>query len=71
MPIVRDIDNIKNIVFCCISTGVFGYPKEDAAKIAVKTVKKWMEDNPEKELKVVFNVYKDSDEEIYRHILSK
>ena len=50
---------------------MFGYPKEDAAKIAVKTVKKWMEDNPEKELKVVFNVYKDSDEEIYRHILSK
>lgn len=71
LNIVKDIDNIKNIVFCCISTGVFGYPKEDAAKIAVKTVKKWMEDNSERELKVVFNVYKDSDEEIYRHILSK
>ena len=32
-------------------------------------VYKRQEDNPEKELKVVFNVYKDSDEEIYRHIL--
>lgn len=31
---------LKSIVFCCISTGIFGYPKEEAAKVAVSTIKK-------------------------------
>lgn len=69
LNMIKDIDDVKNVVFCCISTGVFGYPKEEAAKIAVNTVKTWMENNPQRELKVVFNVFKESDEEIYKKIL--
>ena len=31
-------NGLKSLAFCCISTGVFGYPKEPAAKVAVDTV---------------------------------
>ena len=69
LNIAKEIDMIKNIVFCCISTGVFGYPKESATLLAVKTVKKWLKENPQKDLKVIFNVFKDSDEEMYKQAL--
>lgn len=61
-----------SVAFCCISTGVFGFPAEDAARIAVKTVQDWL-DNREstgKEIPViVFNVFLDSDEDIYKRLL--
>lgn len=59
---------LKNIVFCCISTGEFAFPNELACKIAVKTVKEWMNENKSK-LKVVFNVFKDIDRELYEREL--
>ena len=57
---------IESIAFCCISTGVFGFPQKDAAQIAVETVKEFLEGH---EMKVIFNVFKDEDYEIYRHLL--
>ena len=59
---------IKSIAFCCISTGEFHFPNEEAARIAVNTVKNFREKNsdcPE----VIFNVFKDRDLEIYRKLL--
>lgn len=35
-------NDVHSIAFPAISTGVYGYPKEDAAEIAVKTVKAWL-----------------------------
>lgn len=58
----------KSIAFCCISTGVFGFPQEEAAEIAVRTVRKWL-DAHEPNLHVVFNVFGPKDEEIYRELL--
>ena len=61
-----------SVAFCCISTGVFGFPAEDAARIAVKTVQDWLDDREStgKEIPViVFNVFLDSDEDIYKKIL--
>ncbi len=49
---------VKSIAFCCISTGVFMFPNERAAEIAVRTVKKYYEDTGSR-MKVVFNVFKD------------
>lgn len=63
-----DEKHLKTIAFCCISTGVFGYPKEKAAALAVKTVKEYL--NREKsELKVIFNVFTKEDYDIYKRIL--
>ena len=60
----------KHIVFCCISTGVYGYPNQKAAKIAVSTVKKWLINNPETHLeKIVFCCFLDIDLEFYNNLL--
>ena len=58
----------KSIAFCCISTGVFGFPQREAAQIAVDTVKRYKEEN-HSDIKVIFNVFKDDDYAIYNEIL--
>ncbi len=61
-------NGVKSIAFCCISTGVFMFPNQRAAEIAVKTVKDWLSATGS-EMKVVFNVFKDMDLDIYRSLL--
>ena len=58
----------RSIAFCCISTGEFHFPNELAAQIAVQTVRAWQRQNPDR-IEVIFNVFKDSDYEIYRRLL--
>ena len=58
----------KSIAFCCISTGVFGFPQREAAEIAVNTVRKWKREQNEG-ISVIFNVFKDEDLRIYKHLL--
>lgn len=60
----------KSMAFCCISTGVFGFPQKDAAKIAVKTVQDWLDRN-EADIQVIFNVFGRKDEDIYHELLFK
>jgi len=59
-------NNIKSIAFCCISTGEFHFPNDKAAEIAIKTVKKFL--SKHKNIEVIFNVFKEYDEEIYREL---
>lgn len=66
---LADENKISSIAFCCISTGEFHFPNDKAAQIAVQTVKKYKEETKSR-IKVIFNVFKDNDEEIYRKILS-
>ena len=61
-------NGLKSIAFCCISTGEFCFPNEKAAQIAVSTVKDYMQ-KKHSEIKVIFNVFKDVDYEIYRELL--
>lgn len=63
-------NEVKSIAFCCISTGVFMFPNQRAAEIAVETVKTWL-DETGSEMKIVFNVYKDIDLDIYDKLLNK
>ena len=60
---------VTSIAFCCISTGVFHFPNQRAAEIAVETVKKFKAET-RSEMKVIFNVFKDLDLEIYRRLLT-
>ncbi len=53
----------KDIAFPAISTGIYGYPKEEAAKIAYKISKAFLEDNPD--MKIYFIFHKQSDKEIF------
>ena len=59
---------LKTLAFCCISTGVFGYPQRDAALVAIDAVHQHLSQN-DPDLKVVFNVFLASDEAIYRELL--
>ena len=61
-------NGIKTIAFPCISTGVFRFPKDNACRIAIKSVKKFLEKDNTIE-KVIFNVYSDEDLEIYENEL--
>ncbi len=59
---------VEAIAFCCLSTGVFRFPQQRAAEIATTTVKTFL-DNDDRIKKVIFNVFKDEDLEIYSGIL--
>jgi O-acetyl-ADP-ribose deacetylase (regulator of RNase III) len=65
---IADANKIKSIAFCCISTGVFMFPNEEAARIAVATVKEYRAETGS-ETEVIFNVFKELDEELYRKLL--
>lgn len=61
-----------SIAFCCISTGVFGFPPVEAAPIAIDTVRAWIAERDEKGQDapaVVFNVFSQSDETLYAKLL--
>ena len=63
-------NGVESIAFCCISTGVFHFPNQRAAEIAVETVQKFKAET-RSEMKVIFNVFKDLDLEIYRRLLTE
>lgn len=58
----------QSIAFCCVSTGLFGFPSNDAAHIAVQAAHRWLEAN-QSDMHVVFNVFEEKDDVIYRGIL--
>ena len=59
---------LNSIAFCCISTGEFHFPNDKAAKIAIETVGEYKKLTNSK-IKVIFNVFKNSDYKIYREYL--
>ena len=61
--------DIKSVAFCCISTGEFHFPNDKAAEIAWKTVTAFLEKHGDRMERIVFNVFKDSDLEIYKKVL--
>lgn len=61
--------NLKSIAFCCLSTGVFGYPKDEACSLAVRTVKAWLAKDGYN-IKIIFNVFTDEDKKFYEHELA-
>ena len=61
-------NNLESVAFCCISTGEFHFPNEQAAEIAVATVKEFLKKQTSVR-KVIFNVFKDLDKAIYEKLL--
>ena len=57
-----------SLAFCCISTGVFGYPKQAAAEVAVDVANRWLT-AAQSPMVVVFDVFSDEDAAIYRRLL--
>ena len=61
-------NGLRSVAFCCISTGEFHFPNEDAARIAVRTVQSFRAQHPDAP-EVIFNVFQDKDDAIYRQLL--
>ncbi len=61
-------NGLGSVAFCCISTGVFGFPQRRAAEIAVQTIRDYRAKTQGK-IEVIFNVFKSDDYEIYRELL--
>jgi len=61
--------NLDSIAFCCISTGEFRFPRQEAAEIAIKTVREYLGSHNPLLQKIIFNVFTDADYEIYMDLL--
>lgn len=60
----------KSIAFCCVSTGLFAFPKELASTIAINTVHDYLKTHPNSTIKhIVFNVFSNEDKEVYENNL--
>lgn len=60
-------NGLKSVAFCCISTGVFRFPKDEAARISVSTVREYLKHSRIE--KVVFCVHGDENLRIYQSLL--
>lgn len=65
---LADETGLSDIAFCCISTGVFHFPNERAAEIAVQTVRDFLKESGSS-IRVIFTIFKDKDYEIYQRLL--
>lgn len=59
---------LESVAFCCISTGEFHFPNEQAAEIAVQTVQQFLRQETSVK-QVIFNVFKDVDQAVYKRLL--
>ena len=58
--------DVHSIAFPAISTGVYGYPLEDATEITVKTVAQWLEDHADYAMQVIFCCFDARTERVYQ-----
>lgn len=64
---------LETIAFPCISTGIYGYPNENAAMVALETIRNWLEEDEysSKVKRVIFCLFLNVDVKIYRKLLHK
>ena len=62
-------NGLRSVAFCCISTGVFRFPNDRAAEIAVGSVTDWLSGHSGDMDRVIFNVFKDADKALYEKLL--
>ncbi|MGW7976205.1 protein-ADP-ribose hydrolase [Staphylococcus xylosus] len=67
---IADAHQLTSIAFCCISTGVFGFPQAEASRIAIDTVLNYKRTH-QSDIKVVFNVFTDTDSKLYKEGLKQ
>lgn len=64
-----DSVEIRSLAFCCIATGLYGFPNQSAAQIALDTVIRWVRQHPGRYSHIVFNVFLNKDLAVYRQEL--
>lgn len=61
--------DLHTIAFPAISTGAYGYPKQEAAAIALTTVSNWLSDNPDYGMTVVMSCYDEKTRQCYQNVI--
>lgn len=69
LKLMKD-NNLRSVAFPCISTGIYGFPNEPAAEIALKTVHDWILSNQDEIDRVIFCVFLETDYEIFKRKMS-
>ncbi|XP_036084929.1 ADP-ribose glycohydrolase MACROD2 isoform X2 [Rousettus aegyptiacus] len=64
-------NNIRSVAFPCISTGIYGFPNEPAAIIALSTIKEWLTKNHHEVDRIIFCVFLEVDFKIYKKKMSE
>ena len=64
-------NSLRSIAFCCISTGVYAFPADEACSIAVDSVCRWLDENDGAMDRVIFNVFSLKDRKLYEHKLNQ
>ena len=60
--------NIHSIAFPAISTGVYGYPMQEAAEIALTTIKIWLQENADYEMQVIMSCFSRQTYDCYQKV---
>ncbi|MCC9136168.1 O-acetyl-ADP-ribose deacetylase [Pontibacter silvestris] len=61
---------LQHVAFPSISTGVYGYPKDKAAKVAVQTVKKWLQEHENSIMQILFVCFDEENYHLYKELLA-
>ena len=65
---LADEERLKNLAFCCVSTGEYGFPSERAAEVAIRAVEAYRS-RTRSRIEVIFNVFRETDYAVYRALL--
>jgi len=60
---------IREIAFCCVSTGLFGFPKRESAELAIQTILEWISKEEHNLDSIIFDVFTYEDHSIYQELL--
>ncbi len=63
-------NDVHSIAFPCISTGVYGYPKDKAAQVSLKAVEGWIKSNSDYDMEIIFCCFDDRSCGLYKEILN-
>jgi len=64
-------NDLRSVAFPCISTGIYGFPNEAAAHVALKTVKAFLKEHYDKVDRIIFCIFMDIDKELYLNLIPK
>ncbi|MFI1990930.1 protein-ADP-ribose hydrolase [Actinoplanes sp. NPDC020271] len=69
LDLAAEVGDIRTVAFCSISTGLFGFPKAPAARIALDTTAAWLDEHPGVLDRVVFDAFSPDDLAVYEEAL--
>lgn len=70
LDLAAEVDDIRTVAFCGISTGVFAFPADEAAVIALDEIARWVTAHPGRMQRIVIDCFREADAEHYREVLS-